>query len=259
MSVLLLTDASTDRMRRPGNPNGRTGAGAAADGVRDAAGNALLEGPASRRRRRRAGEPASIRPGSWPRSTTRRRGAAAGSMPTRTSCRDRCRRPGWRPAPRSAARGPQPRERRPSHSRSCGRPATTPRASEDRLLPAEQRSRRRGRAAAEGLAQRIAMVDWDVHHGDGTQAIFDADADLCYTSTHQSPFYPGTGARASAAPGPREGTKHNVPLPPGSGDEAFTEAWRGSCCRPSRPSRRRRSWCRPATTRRPTTRWPCSR
>ena len=64
-----------------------------------------------------------------------------------------------------------------------------------------------------------------MHHGDGTQAIFDADADLCYASTHQSPFYPGTGSAAERGSGPAIGTKHNVPLPAGSGDRAFTEAW----------------------------------
>ena len=77
-----------------------------------------------------------------------------------------------------------------------------------------------------GLAQRIAVVDWDVHHGDGTQAIFDADADLCYASTHQSPLYPGTGARAERGVGAAAGTKHNRPLAPGSGDDAFVGAWR---------------------------------
>jgi acetoin utilization deacetylase AcuC-like enzyme len=78
---------------------------------------------------------------------------------------------------------------------------------------------------AAGLAQRIAIVDWDVHHGDGTQAIFDADPDLCYASTHQSPFYPGTGSAEDRGSGPAIGTKHNVPLRAGSGDEAFTGAW----------------------------------
>jgi acetoin utilization deacetylase AcuC-like enzyme len=78
---------------------------------------------------------------------------------------------------------------------------------------------------AAGLAQRIAIVDWDVHHGDGTQAIFDADPDLCYASTHESPFYPGTGAAEERGSGAAIGTKHNVPLPAGSGDDAFTEAW----------------------------------
>ena len=78
---------------------------------------------------------------------------------------------------------------------------------------------------ADGLAQRIAIVDWDVHHGDGTQAIFDADSDLCYTSTHQSPFYPGTGDASERGHGNAAGTKHNIPLRPGDGDERFVEAW----------------------------------
>jgi acetoin utilization deacetylase AcuC-like enzyme len=79
---------------------------------------------------------------------------------------------------------------------------------------------------ARGLADRIAIVDWDVHHGDGTQAIFDADPRLCYASTHQSPHYPGTGARSETGIGVAAGTKHNRPLPPGSGDDAFIAAWR---------------------------------
>jgi acetoin utilization deacetylase AcuC-like enzyme len=78
---------------------------------------------------------------------------------------------------------------------------------------------------AAGLAQRIAIIDWDVHHGDGTQAIFEADADLCYASTHEWPFYPGTGAVEERGSGPATGTKHNVPLPAGGGDDEFTEAW----------------------------------
>ena len=79
---------------------------------------------------------------------------------------------------------------------------------------------------ARGLAERIAIVDWDVHHGNGTQTIFESDPALCYTSTHQSPLYPGTGARAETGSGSAIGTKHNRPLPPGSGDEAFIVAWR---------------------------------
>jgi acetoin utilization deacetylase AcuC-like enzyme len=79
---------------------------------------------------------------------------------------------------------------------------------------------------AGGLAQRVAIVDWDVHHGDGTQAIFDADPDLCYASTHQMPLYPGTGEPTERGSGAAVGTKHNVGLAPGSGDQAFVEAWR---------------------------------
>jgi acetoin utilization deacetylase AcuC-like enzyme len=78
---------------------------------------------------------------------------------------------------------------------------------------------------AEGLAQRIAIVDWDVHHGDGTQAIFDADPDLFYASTHQAPFYPGTGDATERGRGVAIGTKHNVPLRAGDGDERFVAAW----------------------------------
>ncbi|MBA3688107.1 MAG: histone deacetylase [Chloroflexi bacterium] len=78
---------------------------------------------------------------------------------------------------------------------------------------------------ASGMAQRIAILDWDVHHGDGTQSIFDADPDLCYASTHQMPLYPGSGDRAERGVGPGLGSKHNVPLRPGSGDAAFIDAW----------------------------------
>jgi acetoin utilization deacetylase AcuC-like enzyme len=79
---------------------------------------------------------------------------------------------------------------------------------------------------AEGRARRIAIVDWDVHHGDGTQSIFDADPDLCYASSHQAPLYPGTGASWERGFGPGEGTMHNRPLMPGSEDRAFVDAWR---------------------------------
>lgn len=75
------------------------------------------------------------------------------------------------------------------------------------------------------LAQRIAIVDWDVHHGDGTQAIFDADPDVCYASTHQSPFYPGSGAATERGTGPGLGTMHNVSLAAGTGDAPFVAAW----------------------------------
>jgi len=78
---------------------------------------------------------------------------------------------------------------------------------------------------ASGKARRIAILDWDVHHGDGTQSIFDADPDLCYASTHQVPLYPGSGDPTEQGVGPGLGSKHNVPLSRGSGDDAFTHAW----------------------------------
>lgn len=74
---------------------------------------------------------------------------------------------------------------------------------------------------AHGL-RRIAVVDFDVHHGNGTQAAFEADADLFFASTHQWPLYPGTGL-------PQErgcaGNILNVPLPPGSGSAEFRDAF----------------------------------
>ena len=78
----------------------------------------------------------------------------------------------------------------------------------------------------ERLAKRIAIVDWDVHHGDGTQELFDRDPDLLYASTHQRPLYPGTGAPHERGEDEAEGTMHNVTLPPGSRDAAFEAAWR---------------------------------
>ena len=76
-----------------------------------------------------------------------------------------------------------------------------------------------------GLARRVAIVDWDVHHGDGTQAIFEDDRDVYYASTHQWMLYPGTGDRSDRGRGGAEGTKHNVPLRPGAGDDEFVAAW----------------------------------
>ena len=67
---------------------------------------------------------------------------------------------------------------------------------------------------------RIAAVDFDVHHGNGTQAAFESDGDLFYASTHQWPLYPGTGAAGETG----VGNICNVPLAPGSGSRAFRRA-----------------------------------
>jgi acetoin utilization deacetylase AcuC-like enzyme len=71
-----------------------------------------------------------------------------------------------------------------------------------------------------GLA-RVAIVDFDVHHGNGTQDIFWNDARVLYASSHQSPLYPGTGSRSETG----AGNIVNAPLPPGSGSAAFREAY----------------------------------
>jgi acetoin utilization deacetylase AcuC-like enzyme len=73
------------------------------------------------------------------------------------------------------------------------------------------------RLQALGLAERILVVDWDVHHGDGTQAIAWDDPAIYYLSLHLFPHYPGTGAATERGAGAGAGTIRNVPLPPGTG------------------------------------------
>ena len=74
--------------------------------------------------------------------------------------------------------------------------------------------------AAHG-AERVAVVDFDVHHGNGTQGAFWSDKDLFYGSTHQMPLYPGTGALSETG----VGNIVNAPLSPGDGSEQFREAF----------------------------------
>jgi len=73
--------------------------------------------------------------------------------------------------------------------------------------------------AVHGLA-KVAVMDFDVHHGNGTQHLFDRDPGLFYASTHQMPLYPGTGARAERG----IGNICNAPLSPGAGSEEFRAA-----------------------------------
>jgi acetoin utilization deacetylase AcuC-like enzyme len=70
-------------------------------------------------------------------------------------------------------------------------------------------------------AKRLAIVDMDVHHGNGTQDIFWERGDVIFISTHQSPLYPGSGQLNERGVGEGVGTKVNLPLPPFSGDHAF--------------------------------------
>jgi acetoin utilization deacetylase AcuC-like enzyme len=71
-------------------------------------------------------------------------------------------------------------------------------------------------AQAQLAFSRVAILDWDVHHGNGTQAIFWDDDTVLYVSMHQWPFYPGTGG-----PDEQRSTTLNVPLPAGSGDDEY--------------------------------------
>jgi acetoin utilization deacetylase AcuC-like enzyme len=77
---------------------------------------------------------------------------------------------------------------------------------------------------AEG-AERLAILDMDVHHGNGTQDIFWARGDVFFASTHQSPLYPGTGLLNELGTGAGEGLTCNLPLPPHSGERAFDAAY----------------------------------
>lgn len=69
--------------------------------------------------------------------------------------------------------------------------------------------------------KRIAIIDFDVHHGNGTQEAFYDDPRVLYVSTHQAPFYPGTGGIEETGAGKAKGTKVNIPLPAGCGDSKY--------------------------------------
>jgi acetoin utilization deacetylase AcuC-like enzyme len=69
--------------------------------------------------------------------------------------------------------------------------------------------------------ERIMIVDWDVHHGNGTQDAFYNDPSVLYVSAHQYPYYPGTGSLEEIGVGEGEGYTVNVPLPAGCGDEEY--------------------------------------
>jgi acetoin utilization deacetylase AcuC-like enzyme len=70
-------------------------------------------------------------------------------------------------------------------------------------------------------AERVLIVDWDVHHGNGTNDIFHATDEVLFASIHESPLYPGTGPARDVGSGRGAGFTVNLPVPAGSGDEAF--------------------------------------
>jgi len=76
-------------------------------------------------------------------------------------------------------------------------------------------------ARAQYGLERIFLIDWDVHHGNGTQEIFYADRSVLYLSTHQENWYPGTGHVEEVGSGDGEGFTVNIPLPEGTGDEGY--------------------------------------
>ena len=72
-----------------------------------------------------------------------------------------------------------------------------------------------------GLAKNVLIIDWDVHHGNGTQHIFEQDPSVFYYSIHQYPFYPGTGGALERGKGPGEGYTLNRPMKAGCGDDEY--------------------------------------
>ncbi|NOX62015.1 MAG: histone deacetylase [Chloroflexi bacterium] len=74
-------------------------------------------------------------------------------------------------------------------------------------------------------AQRVLIVDWDVHHGNGTEAIFYDDPSVAFFSIHQYPYYPGSGAATDIGDGPGRGYTFNVPFPAGVGDKGYVRAF----------------------------------
>ena len=220
-SVLLLTDARIDAHASPGHPERPARREAAAAGVRDAAGARLVEqpaDPATDAELTRVHDPDYVavlgeveaQGGGWldletyvvPGSMEAARLAAGATIHAARAAVA-----GDAEVAFAAVRPPGHHARRDRGSGFCL-------VNHVAIAVAALR--------ADGAARRVAIVDWDVHHGNGTQAIFAGDADLIYTSTHQYPFYPGTGAATDDA----GGIAHNHPLFAGEGDEAFVAAWR---------------------------------
>ena len=73
--------------------------------------------------------------------------------------------------------------------------------------------------------ERVAIVDIDVHHGNGTQDAFYDDPSVLYVSSHEYPFYPGTGAAEETGDGAGRGLTINIPMPHGSGDQEHRRAY----------------------------------
>jgi len=73
--------------------------------------------------------------------------------------------------------------------------------------------------------ERVLILDWDVHHGNGTQHTFEQDPDVMFISLHQFPHYPGTGAKSETGIRAGEGATINCPMSPGSGDSHYREAF----------------------------------
>ena len=85
-------------------------------------------------------------------------------------------------------------------------------------------------------AERVLVLDWDVHHGNGTEEIFDGSAEVLYASIHQCPLYPGTGGRGAAARGRGRATRSTCPSRPAPGRRSSSRWSSTSSCRSPAPA-----------------------
>ena len=135
------------------------------------------------------------------------------------------------------------------------RPPRRARAGDGLLLLQQRRGRgARARSRAHG-AERVLILDWDVHHGNGTNEIFHADPSVLFVSIHESPLYPGHGPGVRRRLGRGEGYTVNLPVPGGTGDAGYrslVEHVAGAADRAT--SRRSSCSSRPASTPTATTR-----
>src|SRR5262249_254656 len=104
-------------------------------------------------------------------------------------------------------------------------------------------------------AARVLILDWDVHHGNGTQAVFWERGDVLYQSVHQDPFYPGTGAAHEIREPAAARHTLNLPSPPGGATPTSVPPSTSSSFPSRSPSGRTWSSSRPGSTRTRTIRW----
>ena len=130
---------------------------------------------------------------------------------------------------RQRTRGHRCRLQRRGRERLRPRPparSSLERGHRDGLLPVQQRRDRRPRRAARPGIERVAIVDWDVHHGNGTQDVFYDDPSVLFVSIHQDDLYPAGSGTLEQRGGPEApGATVNIPLPAGCGDAAYLAAF----------------------------------
>ena len=220
-----------------------------------AAGRGHADAHAARRDRRRGRSGAQpALPAAASRARRRDRRARPRHRPCRRAATTRrC----WRRAPRSARSRRSGAAARTTPSRWCARPATTPRRSGAMGFCLFNNAAIAAEAARRLGAERVMVLDWDVHHGNGTQHIFERRRDVLYLSSHQYPFYPGTGASRRGRHRRGRGLHRQLPAAAGPGRRRLRRGLpRAVPARGRRLPRPTSSSSRPASTRTRAIRWP---